>query len=194
MTLSQGAPGADPLPITIGLPEAAALEEAAVADDGTVVFASESDPVDVAVQAIDTGVRLQTVLADASAPARFDHPIDLPAGATIKVVGAAQAAAALEAAKTADAIASGEAPPPAEAIVPAEDADGQPTVVLFVGADGDLLGALAPAWAKDAAGQDVPTRYEVSGDVVTQVVEHADDSRVTYPVVADPYAGRTLFS
>ncbi|WP_157509631.1 hypothetical protein [Leifsonia sp. Root4] len=63
--------------------------------------------------------------------------------------------------------------------------------LLFV--DGDkLLGGLAPAWAKDAAGRDVPTRYEVEGATVTQIVEH--DQSYSYPVVADPWIGINLFS
>lgn len=63
--------------------------------------------------------------------------------------------------------------------------------VLFT--DGEkLLGGLAPAWAKDATGRDVPTRYEVHGTTVTQVIEH--DQSYTYPVVADPWIGINLFS
>jgi len=46
-----------------------------------------------------------------------------------------------------------------------------------------LVGGLAPAWAQDADGQTVTTRYEVDGSTVTQIVEH--DATFTYPVVAD---------
>lgn len=43
-----------------------------------------------------------------------------------------------------------------------------------------------PAWAQDAAGKSVPTRYTVQGDTLTQVVEHRDLAGVSYPIVADP--------
>ncbi|MBS3180551.1 MULTISPECIES: DUF2599 domain-containing protein [unclassified Pseudoclavibacter] len=59
-------------------------------------------------------------------------------------------------------------------------------------ADGSLLGGVAPAWAKDANGVEVPTHYEVTGTQVVQVVEHlAGDFQ--YPVVADPFWGTNLF-
>jgi hypothetical protein len=62
--------------------------------------------------------------------------------------------------------------------------------LLFV-REGALVGGLAPAWAKDANGRQVPTRYEVKGNTITQVVEH--NSSFAYPVVADPWIGMNLF-
>lgn len=61
--------------LTIGLPEEAAGARAQVARDGTVVYHSDG-PVDLAVQAVDTGVRVQTVLADATAPTEFTYDFD----------------------------------------------------------------------------------------------------------------------
>jgi len=43
---------------------------------------------------------------------------------------------------------------------------------------------IAPPWAKDADGKNVPTRYEISGSTITQVVEHSAINQ--YPIVADP--------
>jgi hypothetical protein len=63
--------------------------------------------------------------------------------------------------------------------------------LLFMDAEGALLGGLAPAWAKDATGADVPTRYEVNGTTVTQVVEHT--TKHAHPVTADPWLGTNLF-
>lgn len=63
--------------------------------------------------------------------------------------------------------------------------------ILIVGVDGELVGGVAPAWATDANGTAVPTRYEVDGTTITQVVEH--DATHTYPVVADPWLGSNLF-
>lgn len=41
-----------------------------------------------------------------------------------------------------------------------------------------------PAWAKDASGADVATRYEVRGNSLVQIVEPSEST--IYPVVADP--------
>jgi len=43
-----------------------------------------------------------------------------------------------------------------------------------------------PAWAQDANGKNVPTRYAVAGNTLTQIVEHRNLDGVAYPVVADP--------
>jgi hypothetical protein len=51
-------------------------------------------------------------------------------------------------------------------------------------ADGDLLAGVETPWAVDAAGQELPTHYEVDGSVLRQVV--AIGPSTEYPVVADP--------
>ena len=51
---------------------------------------------------------------------------------------------------------------------------------------------VAPAWAVDATGLEVPTHYELEGTTLRQVVDHhAGD--FTYPIVADPWLGTRLF-
>lgn len=57
--------------------------------------------------------------------------------------------------------------------------------LLVLDASSVPLGGFGAPWAKDATGADVPTHYQVTGDVVTQVVEVG--STATYPVVADPW-------
>lgn len=52
--------------------------------------------------------------------------------------------------------------------------------------DGKDVARVAPAWAKDAKGKSVPTRYTTNGNTLTQVVDHKVKG-ITYPVVADPY-------
>ena len=64
-------------------------------------------------------------------------------------------------------------------------------LVIFSGPDQKFLGALAPAWAKDALGNDVATSYRVEGDTLTQVIEHGKGSE--YPIVADPWLGVKLW-
>lgn len=66
------------------------------------------------------------------------------------------------------------------------------SALLFVNGD-EFVGGIAPAWAKDADGKDVPTRFEVSGTSVTQIVEHRSEE-YSYPIVADPWIGIALFS
>ena len=57
-------------------------------------------------------------------------------------------------------------------------------VVLFDAA-GNPLGMMTAPWALDATSNPVPTRYEITGNVVTQVVDlHAPG--IVFPVVADP--------
>lgn len=55
------------------------------------------------------------------------------------------------------------------------------TVLVHV--DGTPTAIVAPAWATDAAGRAVPTRYEIDGDTLIQVTEHQG---YAYPVVSDP--------
>jgi len=49
--------------------------------------------------------------------------------------------------------------------------------------------SIAPAWAVDARGATVPTRYSVSGDTLIQRVDHRG---FAYPVVADPRVSTCL--
>ncbi|MEV0891767.1 DUF2599 domain-containing protein [Promicromonospora sp. NPDC050262] len=70
--------------------------------------------------------------------------------------------------------------------------------VTVTDAAGALVGAVAAPWARDAAGNDVPTHYglvPVSATTVklVQTVDHDSDG-VVYPVAADPYLGKALIS
>lgn len=68
---------------------------------------------------------------------------------------------------------------------------GETGAVIITNVDGSFLGGVAPAWAKDAKGDEIATHYEISGNTLTQVVEHSSDD--AYPVVADPWLGIQLF-
>lgn len=65
------------------------------------------------------------------------------------------------------------------------DEDG---AVQITGADGKFIGGVAPAWAVDAKGAAVPTRFEVVGAMLTQVIDHRGGG-FSYPIVADPWLG-----
>ncbi|MDN4613389.1 DUF2599 domain-containing protein [Leifsonia sp. F6_8S_P_1B] len=58
---------------------------------------------------------------------------------------------------------------------------------------GSRVATIAPAWAVDADGRSVPTHYEVSGNSLTQVVDHRSGT-FSYPIVADPYLGQALIA
>jgi hypothetical protein len=64
--------------------------------------------------------------------------------------------------------------------------------VLVTDTGGHFVGAIAPAWAKDASGNSLPTRYEIDGETLTQIIEHT--AATEYPVVADPWLGVRLFN
>lgn len=59
----------------------------------------------------------------------------------------------------------------------------------FVNAAEEVVGGIAPAWAVDAEGAQVPTRFKIEGETVTQIVDHEG---FEYPVVADPMWGTDL--
>lgn len=57
--------------------------------------------------------------------------------------------------------------------------------VEALNAEGEVVATAATPWATDANGVDVPTRYEIDGTRLTQVVEHRSGN-FTYGIVADP--------
>ncbi|WP_217180719.1 hypothetical protein [Streptomyces sp. AC495_CC817] len=58
--------------------------------------------------------------------------------------------------------------------------------VSVLSAEGDAAAIVAPPWAKDAEGRDIPTRFEIDGTRLTQVIDTQAAPDVVYPVVADP--------
>lgn len=56
--------------------------------------------------------------------------------------------------------------------------------VEAVDTEGKVVGAFGEAWAVDAAGTPVRTRFEITG---TTVIQHVDHKNATYPVIADPW-------
>jgi hypothetical protein len=60
--------------------------------------------------------------------------------------------------------------------------------VVATDAQGNIGGSISPAWAIDAEGNAVPTHYEIDGQTITQLLDLSSSS-ISYPVVADPWAG-----
>ena len=56
--------------------------------------------------------------------------------------------------------------------------------VDVLGSDRYTIGSFEAPWALDSNGQEVPTRFEVKGNTITQIID-TDDS-TAYPVIADP--------
>ncbi len=58
--------------------------------------------------------------------------------------------------------------------------------------EGTRVGVVAPPWAVDSAGQEIPTSFAVKGRRLTQTVDHRD---AVHPVVADPSVtlGRNVY-
>ena len=63
---------------------------------------------------------------------------------------------------------------------------------VLVQENGEFAMAIAPPWAVDAKGEQVPTRFEVRGNTLTQVVQH-QARNYKYPIVADPWFGIDIF-
>ncbi len=64
---------------------------------------------------------------------------------------------------------------------------------IILDAHGETIGTFSAPWARDSAGRRVATHYSVTGNTLTQFVQHRADG-VTYPVVADPtYYLSTLY-
>ncbi|ORC24368.1 hypothetical protein A7979_10265 [Rothia nasimurium] len=67
-------------------------------------------------------------------------------------------------------------------------------LVLVEDSAGNFIAGVAAPWAKDANGVDIPTRYEIRGSALVQIVKHQNRSNLKYPVTADPWLGRDLIS
>lgn len=64
--------------------------------------------------------------------------------------------------------------------------------IAMLSREGVYLGGIARPWAVNSDGATVSTRLEVSGNRVTQHVEHRSIS-TQYPVIADPWLGLALY-
>lgn len=67
---------------------------------------------------------------------------------------------------------------------PAEAEDGSMWAIGLDNAGDPAAYSIETAWARDANGNDVPTRYEIRGESIVQVVTPNADT--AYPIVADP--------
>lgn len=139
--------------VGITLPFAARADVGESESAGTMSFDNNNGTSSVSLIREDGAVQVATVIADASAPTRFEYPITLPPGARLIADGAG---------------------------------------AVIVDAEGASIGSFQAPWARDADGRPVPTRYDVHGATLTQIVDHRGS--FTYPVVADPtYVTSTFY-
>lgn len=64
--------------------------------------------------------------------------------------------------------------------------------IVLRDAEGEYLGGVAPPWARDVDGSDVPTSLTLAGNTITQHVDLSAVSADKFPVIADPYLGKWL--
>lgn len=126
--------------VEIGLPDLGGQEGVLDESGETVVYADPEAPVDLAVQATESGARALITMKDESAPNRYTFDVTGPAGSRLV---------------------------PAGEVLGAEYETGE---VLLVAEDGALLGTFDAPWATDATGAPVDTWYELTDGQLSQVV------------------------
>lgn len=130
--------------LALGLP---ATGTAQIIGDTAIYRSDESSQAQVAVQAVDGGVRALVNIDSAAAPERYDFAL----GGNVA------------------------------SLVPQPDGS---VVTLDLGFN--QTGTIAAPWARDANGKSVPTRYEINGTMLTQVVDHVG-GKYDYGITADPF-------
>ncbi|MCL2736247.1 MAG: DUF2599 domain-containing protein [Propionibacteriaceae bacterium] len=83
--------------------------------------------------------------------------------------------------------------PAGDHLVLGADEPGAPSGIAIVNQTGQVVGGIAPPWARDATGAAVATHFELVPGGFTQTVEHRTGG-VVYPVTADPWLGFALIS
>ena len=116
----------------------------------------------VGVEAFEGGIRQTFIIDNSDAPAYFVVEFELPENGRLEF---------------------------------ATDDDGNTdgSVLLYASdVENDTFGAIDIPWARDKNGEEVPTRFEINGNLLIQHVDHSDD--FTYPIVADPTAFSNYFT
>lgn len=165
--------------------------------DGALVLHEVAPSTDVVTRAVEGGVQMAAVLADAAAPDRVAFGLDLPRGAeltenadgTISVIAPVEAVEPLpgEEARIDTEVSAILGDP--EDDVDITDAqwaalDAVEPAATTTTVESRVVATMGAAWAVDANGETVGTHYEIDGTTLTQVVETSAET--AYPVVADP--------
>lgn len=144
--------------LAIPLPGAARLDDGIVAQDGSVTYLGDESTPSINVVAAEDAIRVSSIIDNAGQTEQFAY--DFGVGATVEIQEDGGAVVYV--------------------VEPVTDPQTGDTF------DAEkIIADIAAPWAKDAHGKDVPTRYEASGSVLTQVVVH-HGAEYAYPIVADP--------
>lgn len=127
--------------LSIALPPEATTADGVLTDDGSLVYPAESTGASSVVQPLAGGVRIATVLEDASASMSYTYRLE----GAVPVLQTDGSVLLYEPTATLAPLSAEQTPLP--------------------------IGAIEAPWAVDASGAAVATRYEVVGDAVVQVVE-----------------------
>lgn len=143
--------------ISIAVPFGSRAANARFEKPGIVSYDNKNGSTTVPVVEADGTLRLNTVIATATAPRRYSYHLTVPTGESLKLTATG-------------------------AVVVGDDA-------------GHVTAVIAAPWAKDANGAPVPTRFEVQGSTLIQIVDFT--AKTAFPVVADPsvswlWWGRTV--
>ncbi len=170
-------------------------------DHGTLVYPGESPHLHAEVQNVEDGsARVLTVAEEAysdTAVHEYSYAVGLPDGVQLMELPTGEVALAQESTAVADGVTAADVaavdlasvlPDPAE--IDAEDVAANTAPAEMLGPAGDelpegqsLVGVFQAPWAVDAGGQALPTRFEVQGTDLVQVVDTTD---AVFPVVSDP--------
>jgi hypothetical protein len=160
-----------------------------------VVPTTASEPIDLSIPGSNAGMKITLPFEDQASPAEalapgivaFDNNNDTSTAAVVKDDGSLVIATVIESVDAPDRYSYTIEGAPGSSLQAQPDG----TVFLLDAENANILGGFLPPWARDAAGNDVPTRYEVSGNELTQIVD-LNSPGIVFPVVADPQAGYTL--
>lgn len=156
----------------MGLPEEVQSSEGIIAANGSVVYKELGNSISVTTQILETdqenaklnAVRTLVTIKDATAPSSFKFKFDLPEGCRLVSDYDFH-----------------------------DEYDEYDCGAIFILDENDqIINTIEPAWAKDAAGNDVKTEYQITGNTLIQTVEFDEESN--FPIVADPTSHPTKYS
>lgn len=181
--------------ISMSLPKELSLDEATITGDGSVIY-NNSEDASICTQIIEQDVqgekvyfnRTSAIIEDANASHKYTFEFTLPEGysiCTAKEYNERQAEYYRE--HKNDLFEVGLSEEEYDYLL-SQLAESDEELYI-VDSEDNVVEVIEEAWAKDANGNDVATRYELEGNCVTQVVEFNENS--VFPIVADPSVGAT---
>ncbi|GEK35682.1 hypothetical protein [Kurthia sibirica] len=143
--------------LSIGLPNDMNLANPKVTDSGSYEYKNKGS-VDLILQPTELGVRSIINIKDADAPKEYKFDLDLPKGHKLIT---------------------------SYAYFKGTPGDGFDTEEVFIVDENNIIQSVfGKAWAVDANGKEVPTKYEVVGNTLIQTVDFNENT--AFPVLADP--------